>query len=137
VTRVSADHGKNVEPRIACTELGCFTVWEDDKAGALAAFVDPAKGEAIWHREFARKGSRPAVASASWGAAVAWYEGNRVKLAALTRDGVDPGSVVARVGGNQPYPAIIPGAQAGQWYISWRDYEGGHFESFVVRAECQ
>jgi eukaryotic-like serine/threonine-protein kinase len=137
VTRISSEHGKHTQPRLACTEAGCFAVWDDEKAGALAAFVDGAKGEAIWHREFARQGARPAVASASWGAAVAWYDGNRVKLAALSRDGVEADSVVARVGGAQPYPAIVAGTQPGQWYISWRDYEGGHPESFVVRAECQ
>jgi hypothetical protein len=137
VTRISTAHGKNTQPRLACTDLGCFAVWDNEKAGALAAFVDAAKGEAIWHREFARQGARPAVASARSGAAVAWFEGGRVKLAALNRDGVEAPSIVARVGGNQPYPAIVPGTQPGQWYISWRDYEGGHFESFVVRAECQ
>lgn len=134
---VSGEHGKNAQPRIACTQQGCFAVWDDEKAGALAAYVAPDKGEAIWHREFARLGSRPAVAATATHAAVTWYEGGRVRLATVHRDGVDPGSVIARVSGLQPYPAIVPGTEPGQWYISWRDYEAGHLESFVVRAECQ
>jgi serine/threonine-protein kinase len=134
--RVSTEYGKNSQPRIACAKGACFAVWDDEKAGALAAYVDPTKGQAIWHKEFARQGSRPAVASAPWGAGVAWFEGGRVRLAAISRDGVGDASVVARVGGLQPYPSLVPGTEAGQWYVSWRDYEGGHLEAFVVRAEC-
>jgi serine/threonine-protein kinase len=135
--RISTEFGKNSQARIACAKLGCFAVWDDEKAGALAAFVDPMRGEALWHREFASSGSRPAVGSNGEQAAVAWYDGGRVNVATVSRDGVTEGSVVAKVGGLQPYPAIVPGATAGQWYISWRDYEAGHLEAFVVRAECQ
>jgi eukaryotic-like serine/threonine-protein kinase len=134
---VSAAHGKNTQPRLACNAAGCFAVWDNEKAGALAAFVDPAQGKSLWHREFARSGARPGVAAGEHGAAIAWYEGGRVRLAAVHRDGVEAASPVARVSGLQPYPAIAPGSQAGQWYISWRDYEAGHLEAFVVRAECQ
>ncbi|MEZ4225482.1 MAG: serine/threonine-protein kinase [Polyangiaceae bacterium] len=134
---VSASHGKNAQPRIACAKHGCFVVWDDESAGALAAFVDPEKGDVLWHREFARKGSRPGVATSDNGAAVAWYEGSRVKLARITRDGLDKPTTLARVGGYQPYPAIAAGEKSGDWYVAWRDYEAGHLEAFVVRARCE
>ncbi len=134
---VSAKHGKNAQPRIACSTGGCFVVWDDESAGALAAFIEPSKGDVLWHREFARKGARPTVAAAESGSAVAWFQGSRVKLARLTRDGLEPATSMARVGGYQPYPAILAGDKPGEWYISWRDYEAGHLEAFIVRARCE
>ncbi len=133
---VSTTHGKNAQPRIACTKEGCFTVWDDDKGGALAAYLDRKKGEAIWRREFASKGMRPAIAASASGATIAWYEGSRLKIARINRDGIDKPSTLARVSGYQPYPAIVAGSEANQWYICWRDYEAGHKEAFVVRAQC-
>ena len=137
LTAVSKSHGKNAQPRIACGASGCFVVWDDEGGGALAAFVDKAKGESLWHREFSRGGARPAVGVAPDGAIVAWYEKSRVRVAKMTRDGVEKPSTLARVGGYQPYPAIVAGAEQGEWYVSWRDYEAGHLESFVIRAKCQ
>ena len=83
------------------------------------------------------QGARPALAVTGSGAVAAWFEGSRVKIARLTRDGLETASVLARVSGYQPYPAIASGPEPGQWYISWRDYESGHLEAFVVRAGCQ
>ncbi len=134
---ISAAHSKNAQPRIACTKEGCFTVWDDEKAGALASFQDRDTGQAIWHREFASKGSRPAVAASATGAMVAWYEASRLRIARISRDGIEKSSVLARVSGYQPYPAIVAGSEANQWYITWRDYEAGHLEAFVVRAQCK
>jgi serine/threonine-protein kinase len=137
VRAVGTPHGRSSQPRLACSGMGCFTVWDDEKGGAFAAFVDPTTGEALWHREFARKGSRPSVAATAAEVVVAYYDTLRVKLARIDRDGLGPPSVVARVSGYQPYPAIVAGPEPGQWYISWRDYEAGHFEAFVARAQCQ
>lgn len=134
---VSTAHGKNAQPRIACTKEGCFAVWDDEKAGALAAFLDPKKGQAIWRREFASKGSRPAIAASAAGAMVTWYEASRVRIARINRDGIEKSSVLARISGYQPYPAIVAGSEANQWYITWRDYEAGHLEAFVLRAQCK
>jgi hypothetical protein len=128
---------KNMQPRIACTPDGCFAAWDLDTGGAFVAFIDKDRGEAIWHREFAHKGARPSLTAAGSSVAVAWFETSRVKLGRLTRDGMEPPSVLARVSGYQPYPALAPGNQPGQWDISWRDYEAGHLEAFVVRASCQ
>jgi serine/threonine-protein kinase len=132
-----AAKGKNAQPRIACSTEGCFAAWDDENAGANLAFIDKDRGEAIWHREISRRGARPAVAVSGSSAAVAWYESSRVKIALISRDTLGEPSVLARVSGHQPYPAITPGLEPGQWYISWRDYEAGHLEAFVVRAGCQ
>ena len=137
MTPVSASHGKNAQPRISCGKEGCFVVWDDEGAGALAAFINPAKGDVLWHKEFSRKGARPAVASGESGSAVAWYKKSRVKLARINRDGLSKPTTIARVGGYQPYPAIVAGDKAGDWYVSWRDYEAGHLEAFIVRARCE
>jgi serine/threonine-protein kinase len=134
---VPAAKGKNAQPRIACSTEGCFAAWDDETAGANLAFIDKDRGEVIWHREISRKGARPAVAVSGSSAAVAWYESSRVKIALISRDTLGDPSVLARVSGHQPYPAIAPGLEPGQWYISWRDYEAGHLEAFVVRAGCQ
>jgi len=134
---VGPEHGKSSQPRIACTSDGCLVAWDDESAGAFAAFVDSKTWEPIWHREFSPKGSRPALASYGDKVVVAWYEDARLKLAQLTRDGVGSATVLARVSGMQPYPALIPGNLDGEWYVSWRDYESGHLEAFVVRAKCQ
>jgi serine/threonine-protein kinase len=136
VKPVSAKYGKNAQPRVACVTDGCFVVWDDENAGALAAFIDKDRGEAIWHREFASKGSRPALAAAGSRARVAYYEASRLKIAPLERDGLGESDSLARVSGLQPFPAIVPGTRPGEWYVSWRDYEAGHLEAFVVRAEC-
>ncbi|MBK7580580.1 MAG: serine/threonine protein kinase [Myxococcales bacterium] len=134
---VSPTRGTRGEARIVCDKAECFVAWDDDKAGAFAGFFNLEKSQTIWHREFARGGSAPSIAKSPTGAMVAYFEGNRVKLASMTRDGVEPAGVIAKVGGTQPYPAIAAGAKAGQWYVSWRDYESGHLEPYVVRAECQ
>jgi serine/threonine-protein kinase len=134
---VTSKDGRFADPRLTCDKDGCFVVWNDEKGGALASYVDRRKGQAIWHREFARGAFAPAVSPAPHGAMVAYFEGSRVKLAAMTRDGVDPGSTLAKVGGIQPFPAIARGREPGQWYVSWRDFESGHLEAYVVRAQCQ
>jgi serine/threonine-protein kinase len=134
---IGTPYGKSAQPRLACSTTGCFAVWDDEKRGAFAAFIDPESGQALWHREFASKGQRPALAATATEVVVAYYDNLRVKLARLDRDGIGPPSSVARVSGYQPYPAIVAGPEPGQWYISWRDYEAGHYEAFVARAQCQ
>jgi serine/threonine-protein kinase len=134
---LSDPRGKLALPRMACVPEGCFVVWDDENGGAFAAFLDPAKGEKLWHREFAARGTRPGLGATPNGAVVVWYEDKRVKLAAITRDGLGPASVVGRVNGYQPNPLVASGKQAGEWHVAWRDYEAGHLETFVVRAQCQ
>jgi serine/threonine-protein kinase len=134
---VSTSYGRNTEPRLACIADGCFAVWDDEKAGALAAFIDKQQGETLWRREFAATGSRPSVASSNLGAVVAYYESSRLRMAPITRDGVGKSSILTRVSGFQPYPTLTPGSAPGEWYVAWRDYEAGHLESFLLSAMCQ
>jgi serine/threonine-protein kinase len=133
---LSTAHGKNNLPRVACNAEGCLAVWDDETAGAAAAFIDGSSREPLWRREFAANGSRPAIGSSPSGTTVAWYEESRLKLARISRDGIGPASILTRVSGHHPYPAIVPGSEKGEWFISWRDYEAGHFEAFILRAKC-
>ncbi len=135
--QLSSTGGKHTQPRLDCSTHGCFAVWDNEHAGALAAYIEPEKAEKIWHREFAVRGARPSVSSTEHQVLVGWYEGGRVKVASLTRDGLGPASVVARVNGYQPFPELAPGTETGEWYIAWRDYEAGHLETFIARARCQ
>lgn len=135
---VSTTEGKHGQPRVSCILEGCFVVWDNEDAGATASFVNGESGEPIWYREFAPKGARPGVARAPDGATLlVWYENGRVRAAPLTRDGIGKGSNLGRVSGYQPYPAVIPGNQPGQWYVSWRGFEAGHLEAFVARTQCK
>ena len=135
---VSTTEGKHGQPRISCIAEGCFAVWDNEDGGATASFVNGETGEPIWHRDFAPKGARPGVARASDGATLlVWYDNSQVWASSLTRDGIGKASILGRVSGYQPYPEVIPGNQPGQWYVSWRGFEAGHLETFVVRTQCK
>ncbi len=137
-TTIGPARGKNKQPRMACTDEGCFVVWDDELSGAFAAFVEKGKNEALWHREFAAKAARPAIGVSPTGTvAAAWYENRRARIATLDRDGVGDSSFVGRVSGYQPYSSMVAGNEPGEWYISWRDYESGAYEAFIVRVKCQ
>jgi serine/threonine-protein kinase len=137
LTLISPRYGKNTTPDLTCTDDGCFTVWDDEKAGALAAFVPKDGKAALWYREFAPKGFRPSVASAHGGAVISWYEESRLRFSSIARDGLGPPSILSRVSGLQPQPDIVPGDKPGRWYISFRDFESAHLEVFALRADCQ
>jgi serine/threonine-protein kinase len=124
------------EPHLACTNDGCFIAWDDEKAGAVAAYVDREKGP-LWHREFSRKGSRPSVSRDDRSAVVAWFEDSRLRFASLGRDGVGKPTTLSRVSGFQPNPDLAHGDVPGQWYIAFRDYESAHLEAFALRADCR
>jgi hypothetical protein len=94
------------------------------------------KPQPLWHRQFAEKGTRPAVVGDEGGASVAWYEDSRLRLATVGRDGLGTPSVVNRVSGFQPAPALARGAKPGEWLLGWRDFEAGHLELFALRAAC-
>jgi len=133
---VSAPSGKNAEPHLTCTNQGCFIAWDDEKAGAVAAYVDREKGP-LWYRQFSRKGSRPTVSKDDRSAVVAWFEDSRLRLAPLSRDGVGKPSTLSKVSGFQPNPDLKRGARPGQWYIAFRDFESARLEAFTLRAECR
>jgi len=101
----------------------------------LMAFVDRERGP-LWHREFGNKGASPALARDQRGLVVAWFEGARLKLAPLARDGIGTASLISRVSGIQPPPDVARGGKPGEWYVAFRDYESAHLEVFALRAEC-
>jgi serine/threonine-protein kinase len=128
--------GRSPEPGIACTQEGCLVAWDEERRGASVAYLAHGQAKPLWHREFAKKGSRPALFGDETGGAIAWFEESRLRFASIGRDGLGTPSVVNRVNGFQPHPAIARGAKAGEWLIAWRDYEAGHLELFALRAEC-
>jgi eukaryotic-like serine/threonine-protein kinase len=134
---LSRANSKNTTPRIACQEKACMVVWDDDNAGAYAAYVERDKAEPLWHREFSPKGIRPTLVASDKKTLLAWYEDSRLKLAELGRDGLGKASVLARVNGFQPEPDLTRGEKPGQWLVAFRDYESAHFEAFGLRTECR
>jgi len=121
---------------LACGKDGCLVGWDEEKGGALVAFLEYGKPQPLWHRNFAEKGMRPAIVGDDAGAATAWFEESRLKLAPLGRDGVSMPSIVNRVSGMQPHPALARGGKPGEWLLAWRDYEAAHLELFALKAEC-
>jgi serine/threonine protein kinase len=126
-------------PSIGCTKDACFLVWHEvDKGGAEAALIDPQRGTMLWRKRFAPRGGHPAVTFASDGTAeVAFYEAGRVRVAAISRDGVGTTSTFAKVTGDEPRPWIAPGRARGEWLVAWLDIEAGHTEAFVARLQCR
>jgi serine/threonine protein kinase len=134
---LSTPHSRNTQARVACTAQGCFVAWDDEKGGASIAFVERDKPQKLWSREFTSKGASPAVMTEADHALLAWFDESRLKMAPVTRDGLGAISVVNRVNGFQPTPSLVPGSKAGEWLISWRDYEAAHLELFALRAVCR
>ncbi|APR84862.1 Serine/threonine protein kinase [Minicystis rosea] len=140
VVLVNTDKAKSDNPALACSSGGCFLVWHGEGAtgGASAAFVEPAKAQPMWRRKFSRTGTRPGVGVAANGQAqVVWYEGGKVLIAALSRDGVGPATKIARISGDQPIPSVVAGNRPGEWYVAWLDYETGHLEAYAARVQCK
>jgi serine/threonine protein kinase len=125
-------------PSMACTKDACFLVWHEIDKGAEAALIDPQRGTVLWRKRFAPRGGHPAVAFTAEGPAeVAFYEAGRVRVAAISRDGVGTTSTFAKVTGDEPRPWIAPGRARGEWFVSWLDIEAGHTEAFVARLQCR
>ena len=139
VSAVNEDKVGSDYPSLACTKDACFLVWHEvDKGGAQAALIDPAKGTLLWRKRFAPRGGHPAVASGAEGQAeVAFYEAGRVRVAAISRDGVGTTSTFGKVTGDEPRPWIAPGHTRAEWYVAWLDLEAGHTEAFVARLQCR
>jgi hypothetical protein len=134
---LSGPNTRNTQPRLACSDGGCFVAWEDEKSGASVAFIDKEKLLKIWDREFAPKGSSPALMTGHNKLQMTWFEDSRLKVAAVTRDGLSPTTVINRVSGYQPSPVMFAGDEPNEWVIAWRDYEAAHLEVFALRAVCQ
>ena len=125
-------------PSMVCGKDACFLVWHELDKGAEAALVDPARGTVLWRKRFTPKGGHPAVAISTEGQAeLAFYDGGRVRIAGISRDGVGTTSTFAKVTGDQPRPWIAPGRTRGEWFVSWLDLEASHTEAFVTRLQCR
>jgi serine/threonine-protein kinase len=124
---------------MACARDACFLAWHEiEKGGAQAALIDPERGTVLWRKRFAPHGGHPAVAVSRDGqAAVAFYEGGRVRIAPISRDGLGAPSLFAKASGDVPRPWITAGRQRGEWLVSWLDLEAGHTEPFMARLQCQ
>jgi hypothetical protein len=102
--------------------------------------IDAVAGTMVWHKKFAEKGGHPTLGvSADGQVAVLYYEGQRVRLSALTRDGVGPASVLAKVSDarDQQRPWLSAGRNKGEWLIAWQDIEAGHTEPLAARLACR
>jgi serine/threonine protein kinase len=138
VTASNEDKVGGDYPAIACTKEACFLVWHELEKGAQAALLDPVKGTMLWRKRFAPRGGHPAVAVSSDGLAeAAYYESGRVRIAAVSRDGVGTTSTFAKVTGDQPRPWITGGRARGEWIVAWLDLESGHTETFAARLQCR
>jgi serine/threonine-protein kinase len=125
------------DARLACSTSYCVAVW-NDSSGMQVAYLDSQTGDPIWKRSVGSHGAHGTVSATENEAALAWYEGSRVQMAIASRSGLGSPSVIAKVSstGIQPYPEVVPSRTAHQWYVAWRDFESGHFEAMLARAEC-
>ncbi|WP_394842626.1 protein kinase [Pendulispora brunnea] len=125
-------------PVIVCGAEGCFVAWHGEKGGAYAAMVEPSGGRVLWRKKLGEKSYRPSLAVGTDGVVqIAYFDSGRVKMAQLTRDGVGVASVIGKVLGDQPRPAIAPGHSKGEWSLVWQDFEAGHTEAYAARVSCK
>ena len=138
VTASNEDKVGGDYPALSCTKDACFLVWHEIDKGAQASMIDPVKGTMLWRKRFAPRGGHPAVATTADGfAEIAYYESGRVRIAAMSRDGVGTTSTFAKVSGDGPRPWITAGRARGEWFVAWLDVEAGHNETFVARLQCR
>jgi serine/threonine-protein kinase len=135
---VNPDKDKVDNPHVECVTEGCYLAWHGEGGGAYAAYMEGSKGEILWRKKFDGKGTHPTLAVGPSGAVeLAWFEGGRLKLAAITRDGVGAPTSIARTTGEPPAPSLAAGGAPGEWYVTWLDAEAGHPEPFGTRALCK
>ncbi len=134
---ISTREGSFDQARVACAAKDCFIAWDDEGGGAAVASLDIDRKLVVWRHELGDKSSRPTLVSADGRVVMAWFENSRVQLARVTRDGLGIPTILGKVSGFQPYPALTAGALDGEWYVSWRDYESGHLEAMVARVRCE
>jgi serine/threonine protein kinase len=138
VQLVNEDRQPADAPAISCGSEGCFLAWHGEQGGAFAALIDPVQGRVMWRKRFADKGGHPTLAASADGeVTVAYFDQGRVRIAALTRDGVGAASSVAKVSGEQPRPWLAAGRTKGEWLVAWQDAETLHTEAYVARVSCR
>jgi serine/threonine-protein kinase len=140
---VNEDKAPADAPQIACGTEGCFVVWHGEAGGAYAAAIDPNVGRVQWRKKFSDKGGRPSIAVKDGQVAISFYEGGKLKMAFLSRDGVIAPSTLLRVydsaGGNIPRPYLAAGASKSEWTIAWQDSDTakGSPEVYAARILCR
>ena len=125
-------------PAIACGTEGCFVVWHGDAGGAFVAAIDSSAGRVQWSKKFL-KAARPSIAVNEGQVSIAFYEGGRMKMAFLSRDGVsEPTTLLRVIDPNNPRPSLAAGAQKNEWTVAWQDSETkGVSEVYAARLLCR
>ncbi len=125
-------------PTIGCGSEGCFVAWASERGGANAALLDPTQGKVLWKKRFSDKGTHPVISVGVAGELyLAFFEGGKVKMAKVSRDGISAASVVAKVTGDEPRPWLAPGRSKGDWLLAWQDQESGHAEAYIAKISCR
>jgi hypothetical protein len=126
---------------MACSGKQCWVAWnEEGSDGVQGAYFDGASAKPLYKGDVVKKAGRhPGLGVSKSGEIQAfWYERGKVMTGKLDRDGVHDPSAIARVAGSdQPQPSVAAGSKAGEWYVAWQDYEGGHLEVYGARVECK
>ena len=116
---VNEDKAPADAPSIGCGTEGCFVVWHGEAGGAYAAAIDPNVGRVQWRKKFSDKGGRPSIAVKDGQVAISFYEGGRLKMAFLSRDGVIAPSTLLHTNDSTsstlPRPYLAAGANKNEW----------------------
>ena len=140
---VNEDKAPADAPSIACGTEGCFVVWHGEGGGAYAAAIDPNVGRVQWRKKFSDKGGRPSIAVKDGQVAISFYEGGRLKMAFLSRDGVIAPSTLLHTNdsssSNIPRPYLAAGANKNEWTVAWQDSDlpKGSPEIYAARILCR
>ena len=106
---MNTDKEKADTPHIECVTEGCFLAWHGENGGAYAAYMEASKGQILWRKKFDPKGGHPTLVDCPFGAIeLAWFEGGRLKIAAMTRDGVGLATPIATGDGRSAPRALRP-----------------------------
>jgi serine/threonine-protein kinase len=127
-------------PVIACGAEGCFLAWHVENSGAFAAMIDPKEGKVIWRKKLGDKSGHPSLGVNKGQVAVAYYEGGKIKLSVLSRDGVTVPSVLVRVyDPSSPRPSLAGVPDKNEWYLAWQDQESRNAPSeiYAARIVCR
>lgn len=138
-------------PDVACGTEGCFVVWHVDPSGtpagvngttsgAFAAMIDSKEGKVIWRKKLGEKSGRPSLAVSGGQVAVAYYDGGKIKMSFLSRDGVSAPSALLRIyDATSPRPSLSGVPDKNEWYLAWQDQEPRTTQSeiYAARIVCR
>jgi serine/threonine-protein kinase len=138
VALINEDKTPADAPTIGCGTEGCFIAWASERGGANAALLDPTQAKVLWRKKFSDKGTHPVLGVGTQGEVyVSFFEQGKVKMAKVSRDGIGPASIVAKVTGDEPRPSLSSGRVAGEWLLAWQDQESNHAEAYVAKISCR